>query len=77
MGEVLNSAPFGPNKKLGDGLRVCRSGVFVSNVGREEFDEAPSGAIAGANDRSGQLLETGSKNFAAMWSWKESGVHRG
>src|SRR4029434_4367078 len=44
--EFVKSASFTPNKELADGLGVRCSSIFVSDVGGEEFYEAPAGAFA-------------------------------
>jgi hypothetical protein len=48
----LANLPVGTlTEKLSNGFRVCGACIFVPNICSKEFYEAPSGALAGANDR--------------------------
>ena len=49
--ELTAAVILAPIKKLTDGLRVGCAGVFVADGCRKEFNEAPSGILAGARDR--------------------------
>lgn len=43
-----------PDQESGDVSAVGLAGLFVANVGSEEFDEAPGGALAGGGDQGRQ-----------------------
>ena len=53
-----------PIEKLRHRLSVCRAGVFVADVGREEFHEAPGGLLAGALNQRRKRIEAGAGEFA-------------
>ena len=48
-----------PVEELGHGLGVGGARIFISDVGGEELDEAPSGLIAGRGNRCRQPVKTG------------------
>jgi hypothetical protein len=48
--ELVYPPGVAPPKELTDAAAVGPAGVRVADVGGEEFDEAPRGAIAGASD---------------------------
>jgi hypothetical protein len=49
---------FTPNEKFRDGENVRGAGVFVADVGGEEFNEAPSGLLAGTRNSRRKPVKT-------------------
>jgi hypothetical protein len=49
--EVAEPPPLATGQKAADGAGVALAGIRVPNGGREEFDEAPGGALAGGGDQ--------------------------
>jgi hypothetical protein len=54
-----------PIKKLRDGVGVRGAGVFVADVGGEEFDEPPGGFLTGARNRGREPVKTGTGQLTA------------
>ena len=74
--EFEDAAGFAPLKETGDGVRVGGAGVFVADVGGEELDEAPAGALASARNCRRQRIrsrlgpgrdEAGSERVRRSW----------
>lgn len=57
--EHCDPVTVAPSEELSNRLSVSRSGVFVSNRRREEFEEPPRCAFAGARDDRRQRVEAG------------------
>lgn len=64
--KIVEAKPllFAPIKELRDGVSVRSSGVFVADVGGEEFNEAPSRLLAGAHDQCRETVKAGACKLA-------------
>src|SRR5205823_2655803 len=65
-----NPAPVAPLEKLPESLSIGGSGIFVSDVGREELHETPRGLRAFAFDQKRKARKTGAGELA-MWNWND------
>ena len=61
--QVADVALIAPRKKLPNGVRIRSAGVFVADVGREEFQEAPRRVFAGAHNQSWQPVKAGAADL--------------
>lgn len=61
---------FTPIKKLRHGVSIRGAGVFVADIGGEEFDESPTCFFAGARDGGRKPVKTGAGQLAA-WDWND------
>jgi hypothetical protein len=55
LAERADPLPRAPAQEGAGSARISRPRVWVANVDREELDEAPGGALAGAGDQRRQL----------------------
>src|SRR5580693_7187350 len=61
--ERLDALPVAPCEELRDGLCVRGACVFVSDRGREEFDETPGRSSTGATNDGWNVIETRAIEF--------------
>jgi hypothetical protein len=72
--EFENAALFAPAEEFRNvGIRCPR--VPVADIGDEELDEAPGGALAGPEDRGRELLKAGAGQVAPRRDWNDAGFH--
>jgi hypothetical protein len=74
LGQVAHAATLAPGEKLSDSLSVRRSGIFVANVGEEEFNEPPGGVRTGTRNDRWYVFKTSPKNFSSR-NWNECKFH--
>lgn len=61
---------FAPIEKLRDGVGVSGAGVFVADVGREEFNKTPDRFLAGTRNRCRKPVKTGTGQLA-LRNWDD------